>query len=204
MRIITFLLLCIPVFSMAQSKYFNFDFEETDSAGKSIIDFKQICYKSFLEIINNDEISVSGSNCFCITTFNKNRREGCTIYTTLPKEFCKGLRHVQVTISSRYQFTSKNGGFWIFATKGNKNLGKATTCSGYFPFPVVVTPFKWQPKNIPVFPYEWYTDKLDFTIAEDPDELMLGFYVRYRSVWFDNIQIILNDKPINDLVFKIQ
>lgn len=191
----------IPFFTSAQSDYFNFGFEDSDTAGKKIISVNYICYKTIVEIERNSEISFSGNNCLCLNTHNNNDYEGCTIYISLPKEFCKDLRHVEVTLKSRYQSDYKNGGFWVFATKGNKYLGKATTYPGYFPFPIIYS-FMWKPRKFPVFPYEWYSDKLEFNIGEDPDELLLGFYVRYGRIWYDDIQVTLNDKPVNNLVFK--
>lgn len=202
MKILLPIFFLIPLLSFAQLNYYNFDFEDTDTSGKKITAINFICYKTIVEINRNTDISFSGNNCLCLNTHNNNGYEGCTIYTSLPREFCKGLRHVEIIIKSRYQSEYKNGGFWVFATKGNKYLGKATTYHGYFPFPIIYS-FMWKPRKFPVFPFEWYTDKLEFNISEDPDELLLGFYVRYGRIWYDDIQITLNGKTVNNLVFMI-
>ena len=202
MKNLLFLLFVLPLFSYTQSEYLNFDFEETDSVEKEILYFDYRCFKTMLEINRNPEVSFSGNNCLSLNTYNSNWTEGCTIYTSLPIKYCKGLRHVQITLKSRYQFENQNGGFWVFATKGIKYLGKATTYPGYFPFPIIFT-FLWKPMLQPVFPYEWYFYKLDFKIDEDPDELLLGFYDKFGRVWYDDIEITLNDKPINNFAFQI-
>ena len=203
MKTVLLLLFFIPLISAAQSNYLNFDFEDTDSIGKTVTKINYMCYKTIVEINRDYEISCKGNNCLCIFSHNNDLKEGCTIYTSLPKDLCKGLRHVQVSLKSRYQSEQQNGGFWVFATKGIKYLGKATTFPGYFPFPIIFT-FMWKPRYYPVFPYEWYSYNLDLNIEEDPDELLLGFYVRSGRVWYDDIKITLNNKPVDNLVFQIE
>ena len=184
------------------SQYYNLDFEKADSLEKQLLTFIQRSDKSKIAIINSNDIAYKGSSILEIFSLKNKGSEGCTYYTTLPKDYCKGLKKVSITVSSRYQSEQQNGGFWVFATKGNNYLGKATTYPYKIPFPIVFDA-KWQPMISPVMPYQWYTNTLEFEVSEDPDDIMIGFFVSNGNVWFDDVQISINNEIRNNFVFKL-
>lgn len=203
MRFLITISLFLPLCALSQSKYYDFNFELTDTIGKKIIQWEKRYNRSKVYLYSDKNIVKSGTNCLGISAKDWRYYQGCTLYTSLPKELCKGLRKVHVTVNILFSRETQNGGLWVFATKGIKYLGKASTYWGYIPYPIIFTE-KWQMRNPFVTPEKWYKYELNYEIEEDPDEILLGFYVRFGYIWYDNIQIILNDKPIENLVFQLE
>jgi hypothetical protein len=184
----------------AQMTYLDLNFEDKNADDNRILKSEYICYKTMLEISRNPEISADGNNCLSIRTWNQTR-EGCTIYFSLPEDMRKDLKHVRITLKIRYSQSFPNGGFWVFATKGIRYLGKATTYPGYIPYPIIFT-YMWRPKWFPVNTYEWYDYDLSFDIDQDPDDLIFGFFVKSGKVWYDDIQLYLNNNPVENLIIE--
>jgi hypothetical protein len=192
--------LLIPIFVQSQVKFVNTDFEKQDTTGKSILTWNYRCYNS--EINLDSTVSFSNKNSLYINSHNRDRKEGCTVYTILPKKYNANLKSINISVRIRFPYDRQTGGFWVFAYKNNRILDGSSTYPYQLPFPLVISKI-YKGMNLPISPWDWNIYNIEIPLNEEPDEIMIGFYVSSDNIWFDDLKISINEKIINDFVFQI-
>jgi hypothetical protein len=208
------LLMCLiisflPLTLSGQKKYYNLDFEKSDTTGSKVFKLKNE-YEGTLVSIDSTK-SVSGKTSLNINAFHTNQALCSLITFILPKQYYKDLRTIDISINIYAQNSAPN--LECVASKGKETIGCNMTCNdstswftaegqvgrqGYYrPGVCLIHEFKPAPKlDI------WTTHSFNITIDRDPTEVKFYMIISSGITWFDNLVIKLNGSPIR-LVFEL-
>jgi hypothetical protein len=127
---------------------------------------------------------------------------GVPFYFKLPKVFFPGLRSISISVKIMFRNEKPDAGLWCLVKKDNELLGSASTYKGITPLSVV--PFTATAGNIvPVIPFSWTPYNFTISFDKDPNEVIIGLIVLKDRAWFDNIEIKINGKLLNNLAFAV-
>ncbi|NVN95381.1 MAG: hypothetical protein HXX18_08885 [Bacteroidetes bacterium] len=187
-----------PTMIFAQNEYLDFNFEQSESKGKSIGHWEN---KGDVAILSIDTTnSSSGKNCLFVRI---NRSiDGASYYMVLPKVYYQGLRTIEISVNVKMPYEKPNAGLWCSIHNNKEYVGGGSTYNGNMKFPILPD-VRLVGKYIPVMPFSWTPYRFEVKTDKDPTEVMIGIYVSKDRAWFDDIKININGKPINDLVFNI-
>ena len=188
----------LPTMIFAQKEYLDLNFEKTDQKGKSIVRWENAGDEAIVSIDTTN--SSLAKNCLFVRV--NHSIDGASYYMILPKVYYQGLRSVEISVNVKMPFEKPNAGLWCSIHNNKEYLGGGSTYKGNMKFPVLPD-VRSAGRYIPVMPFLWTPYRFDFKIDKDPTEVMIGIYVSKDRAWFDDIRIIINGKPINDLVFPI-
>jgi hypothetical protein len=216
----------LPLTLLGQKKYYNLDFEKSDTTGCKIFKLKNEYDGTVISIDSTK--SVSGTNSLYINTVHADKFLGGLITFILPKQYNKGLRTIDISVSIFAQDNAPNlecvvtkdketigcnmtynDSIWAKAgvqggqvQKGGhghtKDLIGKSGQTGYFrPGVCFINEFKPAPKL-----NTWTTHIFNVTIDKDPTEVKFYMIIPYGITWFDNLVVKLNGSPIK-LVFDL-
>lgn len=194
--------LCLFVHSaiFAQKKYYNLDFERCDTAAKKIIQWK---YQTIgTEFLIDSATHCNGSNSMYANLRHVDLSNGVPFYFVLPKIFYPGLRTIEISVKILFRDQKPNAGLWCTVKKDSELLGSASTYKGNVALTIV--PYTATAgTSVPVIPYSWTPYNFTINFGKDPNLVIIGLIVIKDRAWFDNIEIKLNGKLLNNLVFTI-
>lgn len=207
--LLALLISLLPLTMVGQKNYYNLDFERSDTIGYNVIQVKSAFGGTVMAI--DSARSVSGKYSLSINTVNTEIGTYGLITFILPKQWNKGLRTIDITVSIFAQNNTPN--FQCIASKGKETIGCNMTCSDssswftekgkgvrpgrYRPGVCLITEVKPAPKTD-----VWTTHSFNITIDKDPTEVMFYLIIPAGITLFDNLSITLNGSPIK-LVFEL-
>jgi hypothetical protein len=191
----------LPLTVLGQKKYYNMDFEKTDSIGKKVVQWQ---YQSQgTEFYVDSTTSATGKHSMFINLRQVEVTGGLSFYFVLPKVYYAGLRTMNISVKVMTRNEKPCAGLWCSVKKDKVLLAKASTYKGGIPFPINIFPVSGG-TNVPVIPYSWTPYNFEIKVDKDPTEVIIGLAVLRDRAWFDDIIININGKPVNDLVFQMQ
>jgi len=195
-----FILLLIPSTVNAQKKYFDLNFEKTNSDSKNILFWK---YQSIgTEFFVDSTSSSNGKNSLYVNLKHTDLSGGVPFYFILPKVYYQGLRTIDISVKIMFRNEKPNAGLWCSIKKDSELLGCASTYKGNVP--ITVVPIIATAGNpVPVIPYTWTSYNFEIKCNKDPNEVIIGLILVKDRAWFDDVEIKINGKPINNLAFEI-
>ena len=191
----------LPLTIQAQKKYFNLDFEKTDSIGKKIFQWKNETFGT--EFYVDSATKAQGkSSMFANLQHVVGVKNGVPFYFVLPTAYYTGLRSISISLKIMFRNEKPNAGLWCTVKKDNELLATACTYKGNVSMNVI--PFSATAGTmVPVIPYTWTPYNFTIKFDKDPNFVIIGLILLNDRAWFDNIEIKLNGKPVNDLVFGV-
>ncbi len=187
-----------PSVTKAQKDYLDFNFEQCDPKGKSIVIWENAGDEAFLSIDTTNSSSLKNS---LFVRVNRSI-DGASYYMVLPSVYYQGLRTIEIISNIKMPFEKPNAGLWCSIHNSKEYMGGGSTYVGNMKFPTLPN-VRSAGKYIPVMPFSWTPFRFEVKIDKDPTEVMIGIYVSKDRAWFDDIKIKINGKLINDLLFQI-
>ncbi len=196
------LYLCvIPLLISGQTKFYNLQFEETDTVGKTI--FQWIENNRSVDFVIDPANQSSGRNSLFINVRRPEVNEqGARYEFLIPEHLYHDMRSVEISVDIMTRGSSI-ACLWFLAKKDKAVLGCESTYYGKGPNVPAFDCFTKIRTNFPMRPYTW--EKYNFTVSfeEDPTVVKIGFYINKDRAWFDHIIIKINGQIYDKLVFEM-
>jgi hypothetical protein len=191
----------MPMVIQAQKKYYNLDFEKTDSIGKKVFQWKNETFGT--EFYVDSTTKAQGKNSmFANLQHVVDVKNGVPFYFVLQKANYAGLRAISISVKIMFRNEKPNAGLWCTVKKDNELLGSKCTYKGNVSMNVI--PFSATAgTSVPVIPYTWIPYNFTIKFDNDPTNVIIGLILLNDRAWFDNIEIKLNGKPLENMVFGV-
>jgi hypothetical protein len=183
---------------LGQKKYYDLDIEKADTIGKKIIQWK---YQSLgTEFYVDSTTKFAGKNSIFVNLKQTDISGGVPFYFIFPKIFYPALRSINISVDIMFRNDKPNAGLWCLVKKDNELLGSSSTLKGNIP--ITVVPYTATAgNNVPVIPYSWTPYSFTIKFDKDPNQVIIGLILLKDRAWFDNLEININGKRLNKLVF---